>query len=104
MTRGRLIFPFLADIRRIDTAAMATSELDGVGPLTGGYDSDFKEPVLVDRDGDGIGERMRAEHAPVRIPCQVDTKAFEELRMFAAGNAPRSHVPRYVLIFSTVYT
>jgi len=28
----------------------------------------------------------------VRVPCQVDTKVFEELRMFASGNAPRSRI------------
>ena len=53
--RGRLIFPFLAELYRLDTRATATTDPDGAGPLTGGYDPDFKEPVLVDRDGDGIG-------------------------------------------------
>ena len=52
--RGRLIFPFLAELRRLDTAAMASTDPDGAGPLTGGFDPDFKEPVLVDRDGDGF--------------------------------------------------
>ena len=90
--RGRLIFAFLAELHRLDTAAMAAVDPDGPGPLEGGYDPDFKEPVLVDTDDDGIGERVRQEHPPVRVPCQVDTKAFEELRMFASGNAPRSRI------------
>ncbi len=90
--RGRLIFPFLAELCRLDTLAMATVDPDGAGPLAGGYDADFKEPVVVDQNDDGVGERVRAEHAPVRVPCQVDTKVFEELRMFASGNAPRSRV------------
>jgi len=90
--RGRLIFPFLAELCRLDTAAMAAVDPDGPGPLEGGYDPDFKEPVLVDQDDDGIGERVRQEHPPVRVPCQVDTKAFEELRMLASGNAPRSRI------------
>ena len=90
--RGRLVFPFLAELSRLDTHAMATVDPDGAGPLEAGYDPDFKEPVLVDRDDDGIGERVRAEHPPVRVPCQVDTKVFEELRMFASGNAPRSRL------------
>ena len=90
--RGRLIFPFLAELFRLDTHAMATADPDGPGPLASGYDPDFKEPVLVDADDDGIGERVRAEHPPVRVPCQVDTKVFEELRMFASGNAPRSRI------------
>jgi len=90
--RGRLIFAFLAELHRLDTASMASVDPDGPGPLTSGYDPDFKEPVLVDQDDDGIGERVRQEHPPVRVPCQVDTKAFEELRMFASGNAPRSRI------------
>ena len=90
--RGRLIFAFLAELHRLDTHATATVDPDGAGPLEGGYDPDFKEPVLVDQDDDGIGERIRQEHPAVRIPCQVDTKAFEELRMLASGNAPKSRV------------
>ena len=90
--RGRLVFTFSAELHRLDCRAMATADPGGAGPLTTGHDPDFKEPVLVDRDGDGIGERVRAEHPPVRLPCQVDTKAFEELRMLASGNAPRSQL------------
>ena len=40
--RGRLIFPFVAELHRLDTAAMATVDPDGAGGLTGGYDPDFK--------------------------------------------------------------
>jgi hypothetical protein len=90
--RGRLIFKFLAELCRLDTAGTATQDPDGAGPLTGGYDPDFKESVLVDTDDDGIGERVRVEHPPVRVPCQVDTKALEELRMLASGNAPRTTI------------
>ena len=94
--RGRLIFKFLAELARLDTAATATTDPDGAGPLTGGYDPDFKESVLVDTDDDGIGERVRQELPPVRVPCQVETKAFEELRMLASGNAPNT---RFDLVF-----
>lgn len=44
----------------------------------------------MDVDNDGIGERIRIEHPPVRIPCQVEPKSFEELRMLGSGNSPRS--------------
>jgi hypothetical protein len=94
--RGRLIFPFLAELCRLDTTATATEDPDGAAPLTGGYDPDFKESVLVDTDDDGIGERVRSEHLPVRIPCQVEPEALDQLRMFASGNASRSDI---VLIF-----
>lgn len=90
--RGRLIFPFLAELFRLDTAGTANTDPDGAGPLTSSYDPDFKEPVGIDTNDDGIGERIRAEHPAVRIPCQVEPKTFEELRMFAAGNSPRSRV------------
>jgi hypothetical protein len=93
--RGRLISPFLAELHRLDTRAMATSgdssgDPAGAGQLTG-YDPDFKEPVLIERD-DGTAERTRQEHAAVRIPCQVESKVFDELRMLSAGNTPRSRI------------
>jgi len=90
--RGRLIFPFLAELFRLDTAGTSGTDPDGPGPLTSGYDPDFKEPVGVDTNDDGIAERARTEHPPVRVPCQVEPKTFEELRMFAAGNSPRSRI------------
>ncbi|MCP4680461.1 MAG: hypothetical protein GY854_34250 [Deltaproteobacteria bacterium] len=90
--RGRLIFAFLAELYRLDTLATATEDPDGTGPLEGGYDPDFKESVLVDLDDDGIGERVRLEYPPVRIPCQVEPDTFDQLRMFASGNAPRSNI------------
>ena len=94
--RGRLIFAFLAEVARLDTLAIAQVDPDGPGPSTSGYDPDFKESVLVDADDDGIGERVRKEHPPVRLRCQVEPEAFEELHMFASGNAPHS---RIVLVF-----
>lgn len=90
--RGRLIFPFLAEIHRLDTLATALVDPDGGGPLTGGYDPDFNEPVLVDADDDGIGERVRREHPAVLLPCQVEPETFDALQMSAAGNSPRSAI------------
>ena len=90
--RGRLVFAFAAELHRLDTHAMVAPDSDGGEAIGAGYDTDFKEPRLVDHDDDGIGERVRAEHPAVRVPCQIDTKAFEELRMFASGNAPRSRI------------
>lgn len=89
--RGRLIFQFAAELRRLDPAATA-ADPDAGGPLTSGYDEDFRESVLVDPDGDGVGTPVRRELPAVRVPCQVDTKVFEELRMQAGGNAPRARL------------
>jgi len=90
--RGRLIFPFLAELHRLDTLATAAADPGGPGPHTGGYDLDFKESVLVDLDDDGVGERVREEHPPVRVPCQVEPEVFDQLRAFGSGNSPRSRV------------
>jgi hypothetical protein len=90
--RGSLIFRFLAEVHRLDSRALAEEDPDGAGPLTGGYDPDFREPVLVDANDDGIAERLRREHPPVRVPCQVEPEAFAALRMTPNGNAPRSEL------------
>lgn len=81
--RGRLIFRFLAELHRLDTRATATTPP--------GYDDDFKEPALLDV-GEGIGARVRREHAAVRVPCQVEPQVFEALQEFASGNVPQSRV------------
>lgn len=85
--RGMLIFPFLAELHRLDTTAMAGP---GPGPHASGYDADFREPVLVDADDDGLAEAFRREFPPVRVPCQVEPDAFESLRMAPSGNSPRT--------------
>lgn len=90
--RGRLIFPFVAELHRLDTHAMATTDPDADGPHTSGYDPDFKEPVRIDEDDDGVGAAVRVEHTAVRVPCQVEPQVFELLRMDASGNAGRSDI------------
>ena len=59
--RGRLVFKFSAELYRLDARGMATVDPNASGPLTAGYDPDFKEPALVDRDGDStiVGIRFR---------------------------------------------
>ena len=70
LTGGRLIFDFLAELYRLDTQAMETVDPDGPGPLTGGYDPDFKEPVLVTSTPlASVGESVKSIHlsgSPVR--------------------------------------
>lgn len=83
--RGRLVFTFMASLVRLDRATMIAAS-----PGPGGLDPDFHEPVLVDRDGDGVRERVRVELPPVRVPCQVEPETMDELRMFDAGNSPAS--------------
>lgn len=90
MIRGRLIFAFQAELHRLDARTMAEAPP--------GYDVDFKEPALLDT-GDAIGTRVRPEHPPVRLPCQIEPDTFEMLEMHAAGNSPRTQL-RLVFHFS----
>ncbi len=73
--RGRLIFKFLAEIYRLDTSTSATN-----------YDDDFKESVKTDT------QCIRNKHPPIRIPCQVEDKLFEEMQLLASGHVPRTRV------------
>jgi hypothetical protein len=88
--RGRLIFPFLAEIARLDTAA--TAAVDPAGPPESGYDPDFKETVLEDAEGDGIGADVRKEMEPVFLPAQVEVQVFEALQQAFSGNIPDSDI------------
>lgn len=90
MPRGRLVFPFLADIRRLDTVATA-ADPDGAGPLTSGYDDIYREPhVLIDTSDptDREGISARKEKAQILVPCQVEDDAFQRLQMLMNGNSP----------------
>jgi hypothetical protein len=91
--RGRLINPFFADIAQLDVAATAADPGSG-GPLTSGYDTDFKETVVVP-DGTWRGYDARRERL-VRVPCQVEIQGFGTLEELLTGNSPRS---RLVLVF-----
>jgi len=90
--RGRLLQRFLAGIRRLDAGAIRAVDPDGAGPLVAGYDDDFREPNLEDPDEDGVGEVARREVDEIQIPCQVESDAFEALRLYAAGHSPRMSV------------
>lgn len=83
MVRGRLLYPFLAQLCCLERGTGAT-------PTQPMFDPDFKEPILVDRDGDGVGERERAELPPVLVPCQVEPGTFEQMRISPSGRTPRS--------------
>jgi hypothetical protein len=92
--RGRLINPFLAEIAQLDTVATA-ADPDGAGPLTSGYDPDFKETVLVPGT-EWRGRDARREKTFIRVPCQIEVATFGELQELLTGMSPRSHL---VLVF-----
>lgn len=89
--RGRLIFPFQAQIYQLDTAATA-ADPDGAGPLESGYDEDFKEPITVPVAGKQVGTDARAEKDPILVKCQVEPGTFEALQQLFSGNAPNTQI------------
>lgn len=96
MPRGRLIFPFLVDVARLNTTA-TRADPDGAGPLTSGYDDDFREPVAPAPAGGSS-----ANVSPVRVEtitqlkAQIEPEEFDRLQMEATGRNPRA---RMTLIF-----
>lgn len=95
MTRGRLIWPFIARIARIDPASIA-ADPDASGPLVSGYDEDFREPVRLPAATKVTGPSARAELAAIDLPVQVEDEAWEELRMMRTGDAATT---RLTLVF-----
>lgn len=96
--RGRLIKPFLAEMAQLDPAATELDP-DAAGPLTSGYDDDFKEPVVF--TAASTRTSARKEKAIVSIPAQVETGGgvdapFEAMRQVLGGDSPDSRV---VLVF-----
>ncbi len=77
--RGRLIFPFIAEIVQLDTVATA-ADPDAGGPLTSGYDDVFRELVKLPD-----GTDARVDTASVRIPCQVEVETYEQQLMRRSG-------------------
>ena len=64
--RGRLLFPFAAEIAQLDRAASR-------------FDPDFKEPLP-----DGRVERT------IALPCQVEVGEFETLEEAFSGDLPKT--------------
>ena len=75
-------------LHRLDVAA--TRAVDPPGPPAAGYDDDFREPVRY--DSGGLRQTSRRELAAVRVPCQIETAKFEELRQMFTGDAPSSNM------------
>lgn len=88
--RGRLVFPFLVELAQLDTAA-TEGDPDGAGPLTSGYDEDFREPVMVlAAPGDQTGASARVESGPIQFRAQIEPAMFERLEMLLGGESPDS--------------
>jgi hypothetical protein len=81
--RGKLIFPFVARLRRIDQASIAADE---------NYDDAFREARQVADPDRQEGVDARVEHAPIDLECQIEDVAWDQLRMMRTGNATRAEV------------
>lgn len=83
MPRGRLIYPMLATIARLDTVA---------NEAAGNYDDDFREPIKRDSNADGLGEEQREEQAEIQIKAQIETDRGELQRLAGIGDVPDSAI------------
>lgn len=90
--RGRLIFPFLVDMYRLDAAATAAPQAG----LPSGYDPDYHEPVKLPKTGTNTGTSARKEKAAVRVPAQIEPVSWQVLQEMLTGDSPRSS---FALVF-----
>lgn len=89
MSRGRLIFPFVVELGLLDTAAMA-ADPDAYGPLSSGYDDEFREPVMVPPStGSAPGHLLRKEVVK-RFKAQIEDDTAEMMEIMASGNSPQN--------------
>lgn len=89
--RGRLCFPFLAALKQYDPAATA-ADPDGAGPLTSGFDADFKEPIQIADSTPAGSHSARQEKAEIRLRCQFEDNEEGRLQQIAAGAAIQANI------------
>ena len=82
--RVPLLFPSALVLHRLDIAGTAAIDPPGVPQV--GYDPDFREPYQYDNSGSKADTRQYL--APVRIPCQIETPEWQEVRQQPQGDAP----------------
>ena len=82
--RTPLIFPSRIVIERFDPAA--TRAVNPAGEPTSGFDDVLQEPVRY--TSGGVTQTPRQDMTEVIIPCQCETKSYEELQMVFTGNDP----------------
>jgi len=90
MPRGRLIFPMLVELYRLDTAATA-ADPDSGGVLASGYDETLREPVrLPVTTNKQPTKSARVEMAPITVRAQIEPDQFEKLDLLVTGQNPES--------------
>lgn len=81
--RVPLLYPSVIVLRQL--SVKLTSYEDPPGDPTVGYDPDFHEPYPYEDSGEFKDTRQYL--SPVRVPCQVEVKPFEEVQQVVQGNA-----------------
>ncbi|KKL22049.1 hypothetical protein LCGC14_2439320 [marine sediment metagenome] len=92
--RGRLVNTFEIELAQLNTSEMDLDPDGSAGPLTSGYDDDFREPVVLLRDevaDDTTGIALR-EETLVKVPCQIEPQSWEQLRQLLGGSSPNAAV------------
>ena len=78
------IFPIVVVLKQLDTAATESA---------GAYNHVMREPILVDTDGDGIGEYPSELYASeTKVPGQLESNSTELFNMMSGGNLPESNI------------
>ena len=85
-----LISPVYVQIYRLDITA--TWAQNPPGGETQGFDPVLREPILYDDPVTGARTSPRQELSPVLVPCQIETRTFDELRETFGGDNPASTV------------
>lgn len=83
----------IAVVHRLNISATRLHNPDGEDVY--GYDETLKETITYDRAVEGAVDSRR-ESSEVRIPCQIETWRYEELRQVGLGDAP---VTNMVFVF-----
>lgn len=89
--RGRLIWPFVARIARLDRAS-TSADPDGLGGQTSGYDDLFREARQLPEPDVQHGRDARTELEPLDLRCQIEDLAWDQLRMMMTGPSPSVEV------------
>lgn len=79
--RGRLIFPKLVEIGRLDTATLAADE---------NYDPIMRERIVSNRNKVDQARDMPRPETVVRVHAQIETSSFQRMIPTGTGNAPDS--------------
>lgn len=83
--RGKLLFPLLAEIGRIDYAA---TEANAQGGAPAGYDPDFQEPIVYSNPSNSDQIETTRTETTAFVPAQIRSFTMDQLAMMFGGNSP----------------